>query len=267
LKRFLKKEANMNTLYDNESVSITETHLALPDAAHALSSIASLDWHAVSNDLNESGNALLREVLTSVECEALASMYSYDENFRSRVVMARHGFGSGEYQYFRYPLPNLLQELRTALYERLAPIANQWNHALGINTRYPDTHADFIRRCHRAGQVRPTPLLLQYGLGDYNCLHQDLYGEHVFPIQVAFLLSEPEKDFTGGEFVLTEQRPRMQSRPEVVPLRQGDAVAFAVHHRPVKGTRGFYRVNMRHGVSRLLSGRRHTVGIIFHDAK
>jgi uncharacterized protein len=257
----------MNRLCDTESVSMMETHLALPDAAHALSRITSLDWHAVSNDLNESGNALLKEVLTSGECEALASLYPNDEHFRSRVVMARHGFGRGEYQYFRYPLPNLLHELLTALNERLAPIANKWNHAFGIDTRYPDTHADFIQRCHKAGQVRPTPLLLRYGPGDYNCLHQDLYGEHVFPIQVAFLLSEPERDFTGGEFVLTEQRPRMQSRPEVVPLRQGDAVAFAVHHRPVEGTLGFYRVNMQHGVSRLRSGQRYTMGIIFHDAK
>ena len=210
---------------------------------------------------------MLRKVLTASECEALASLYQSDEPFRSRVVMARHGFGRGEYKYFRYPLPEILQLLRTALYDKLAPIGNQWNHAMGVSTRYPGKHVDFIDRCHKAGQVRPTPLLLQYGPGDYNCLHQDLYGEHVFPIQVAFLLSEPGRDFTGGEFVLTEQRPRMQSRPEVVPLRQGDAVAFAVHHRPVQGTRGFYRVNMRHGVSRLRSGQRYTIGIIFHDAK
>ena len=257
----------MNRLYENEAVPIGEIHLPLSDAAGAVSRVASLDWDAVASDLNEQGNALIKNVLTSGECEALASLYANDEHFRSRVVMARHGFGRGEYKYFRYPLPNLLQHLRTTHYERLAPIANQWNYAMGIGTRYPDKHADFIERCHRAGQIRPTPLLLQYGPGDYNCLHQDLYGEHVFPIQVAFLLSEPETDFTGGEFVLTEQRPRMQSRPEVVPLRQGDAVAFAVHHRPVQGTRGFYRVNMRHGVSRLRSGRRYTVGIIFHDAK
>jgi hypothetical protein len=194
-------------------------------------------------------------------------MYPKDELFRSRVVMGRHGFGRGEYKYFNYPLPDIVAELRTVLYEQLAPVANRWNAAMGGVIRYPETHADFLRRCYDAGQVRPTPLLLQYGEGDYNCLHQDLYGEHVFPIQVAILLSEPSRDFTGGEFVLTEQRPRMQSRPEVVPLRQGDAVAFAVHHRPVKGTRGFYRVNLRHGVSRLRSGRRHTLGIIFHDAK
>jgi uncharacterized protein len=250
------------------SVSGAETITSpLPNSVNAVSRMAALDWQTISNDLNESGNALLRKVLTASECEALASLYQSDEPFRSRVVMARHGFGRGEYKYFRYPLPEILQLSRTALYDKLAPIGNQWNHAMGVSTRYPDKHADFIDRCHKAGQVRPTPLLLRYGPGDYNCLHQDLYGEHVFPIQVAFLLSEPGSDFTGGEFVLTEQRPRMQSRAEVVPLRQGDAVAFAVHHRPVQGTRGFYRVNMRHGVSRLRSGQRYTIGIIFHDAK
>jgi hypothetical protein len=180
--------------------------------------------------------------------------------------MGRHGFGRGEYKYFSYPLPGIIQGMRTALYRELAPIANHWNKSMAIEVQYPKEHAEFIQRCHDAGQSRPTPLLLQYGTGDYNCLHQDLYGEHVFPIQVAFLLSEPGRDFEGGEFVLTEQRPRMQSRPEVVPLRQGDAVAFAVHHRPVQGTRGTYRVNLRHGVSRLRSGHRHTVGVIFHDA-
>lgn len=250
------------------SVSGAETITSpLPDSPNMVSRMAALDWQAIADDLNESGNALLRKVLTPGECEALASLYPTEELFRSRVVMARHGFGRGEYKYFRYPLLGIVQRLRTELYDRLAPIANRWNQAMGVSTRYPGKHADFIDRCHKAGQVRPTPLLLQYGPGDYNCLHQDLYGEHVFPIQVAFLLSEPGTDFTGGEFVLTEQRPRMQSRPEVVPLRQGDAVAFAVHHRPVKGTRGFYRVNMRHGVSRLRSGQRYTIGIIFHDAK
>ena len=181
--------------------------------------------------------------------------------------MARHGFGRGEYKYFAYPLPDIVTELRTSLYPRLAPIANHWNESMRIDVRFPDGLAEFIRRCHKAGQTRPTPLLLQYAAGDFNALHQDLYGEHVFPLQTTILLSEPEEDFTGGEFVLTEQRPRMQSRAEVVPLRRGDAVVFAVHDRPVQGTRGTYRVRMRHGVSRLRSGHRHTVGVIFHDAK
>lgn len=197
----------------------------------------------------------------------MAALYGEDTAFRSRIVMARHGFGKGEYKYFRYPLPDLVAQLRSALYPELAVIANRWNEAMKIDVRYPDRHEQFLERCHAAGQEKPTPLLLQYREADYNCLHQDLYGEHVFPIQVAILLSEPGADFTGGEFVLTEQRPRMQSRAEVVPLRRGDAVAFAVHHRPVQGTRGTYRVNMRHGVSRLRSGERYTLGIIFHDAK
>jgi uncharacterized protein len=226
-----------------------------------------LDWRRISQELDNQGSVVLERLASADECRALAAMYLKDEFFRSRVVMGRHGFGRGEYKYFNYPLPDVIAELRTGLYPRLAPVANRWNAAMGIEIRYPEKHTEFIRRCHDAGQVRPTPLLLQYGEGDYNCLHQDLYGEHVFPIQVAILLSEPSRDFTGGEFVLTEQRPRMQSRPEVVPLRQGDAVAFAVHHRPIKGTRGFYRVNLRHGVSRLRSGCRHTLGIIFHDAK
>jgi hypothetical protein len=181
--------------------------------------------------------------------------------------MARHNFGRGEYKYFDYPLPDLVSGLRAALYTRLASVANHWNAAMKIDLRFPAQHADFLARCHDAGQTRPTPLLLSYESGDYNCLHQDLYGEHVFPLQLAVLLSRPGRDFSGGELVLTEQRPRMQSRPEVVPLGQGDAVVFAVHHRPVKGTRGYYRVNMRHGVSRLRSGRRRTLGIIFHDAR
>jgi uncharacterized protein len=210
---------------------------------------------------------VLAGVLTPQECKALANLYSNEEGFRSRVVMERHGFGRGEYKYFNYPLPDIIGGMRTELYSRLAALANKWNESMKIDVRYPAKHAQFIKRCHDAGQERPTPLLLQYGPGDFNCLHQDLYGEHVFPIQVTFLLSEPGKDFTGGEFVLAEQRPRMQSRPEVVPLRQGDGVAFAVHHRPVQGTRGIYRVNMRHGVSRLRSGHRHTMGIIFHDAR
>jgi uncharacterized protein len=226
-----------------------------------------LDWQQIGADLNAYGCARLERVLTPDDCDRLTSLYPRDEAFRSRVVMGRHGFGRGEYKYFAYPLPGIVQGLRTALYRELAPVANRWNQAMGIADRFPGEHAEFIKRCHDAGQVHPTPLLLQYGAGDYNCLHQDLYGPHVFPIQVACLLSEPGRDFTGGEFVLTEQRPRMQSRPEVVPLRQGDAVAFAVHRRPVPGTRGTYRVTMRHGVSRLRSGHRHTLGIIFHDAK
>jgi hypothetical protein len=234
---------------------------------HAAARIQTLDWDRVSRDLDSQGSAVLERVLDSDECHALASLYPDDRVFRSRVVMARHGFGRGEYKYFDYPLPEIIAALRTALYPRLLPVANRWNTALEIDIRYPERHADFLRRCHDAGQQKPTPLLLQYSEGDYNCLHQDLYGEHVFPIQVAILLSDPGKDFTGGEFVLTEQRPRMQSRPEVIPLGQGDAVAFAVHHRPVQGTRGAYRVNLRHGVSRLRSGHRHTLGIIFHDAK
>ena len=218
-------------------------------------------------DLDQAGWALLRELLTAEECAELAGLYDDDSRFRSTVVMARHGFGRGEYKYFAYPLPGLIAALRPALYAQLAPIANRWNEAMGIAVRYPPAHADFLARCHKAGQTRPTPLLLRYGEGDYNCLHQDLYGEHVFPLQVVILLSEPGEDFSGGEFVLTEQRPRMQSRAEVVPLRRGDAAVFAVHHRPVQGTRGTYRVNLRHGVSRLRSGHRHTAGIIFHDAK
>ena len=224
------------------------------------------DWDAVAEDLDVRGYAMLEALLSPQECTALASQYEDDGRFRSRVVMGRHGFGRGEYRYFSYPLPELVAELRTAVYPRLAPIANRWSASMGMAVRYPATHADFIARCHAAGQQRPTPLLLQYGADDYNCLHQDLYGEHVFPLQMAILLSEPGRDFDGGEFVLTEQRPRMQSRAEVVPLRQGDAVVFAVHQRPVQGTRGSYRVNLRHGVSRVRGGHRHTLGIIFHDA-
>ncbi|CAN7423856.1 2OG-Fe(II) oxygenase [Acidovorax sp. LjRoot74] len=247
---------------------------ALPHSTPQASSpwparVAALDWAQATDDLHTQGHAVLPQLLGAEECAALAALYRHPGPplFRSRVVMQRHGFGLGEYQYFSYPLPDLVAGLRDALYPHLQPIANHWNAAMGIEVRYPARHADFIARCHAAGQLRPTPLLLQYAPGDYNCLHQDLYGEHVFPLQVAILLSEPGSDFTGGEFVLTEQRPRMQSRAEVVPLSRGDAVAFAVHHRPVQGTRGTYRVNLRHGVSRLRSGQRHTVGIIFHDAE
>jgi hypothetical protein len=228
---------------------------------------ATLDWRQIAASLDSKGSALIKSALSVDECEALAAMYDSAERFRSRIVMARHGFGRGEYKYFGRPLPEIVSGLRTALYPPLAGIANRWNETLDIETRYPKDHAAFLERCHRAGQTKPTPLLLQYGEGDYNCLHQDLYGEHVFPLQIAFLLSRPGRDFTGGEFVLTEQRPRMQSRVEVVPLAQGDGVIFPVHHRPVRGTRGFYRVNLRHGVSRLRSGRRHTLGVIFHDAR
>ena len=228
--------------------------------------VDAVDWARVADDLDQQGCAVLEELLTPGECREVAALYGDDARFRSRVVMARHGFGQGEYKYFAYPMPDLVGALRTALYPWLAPIANRWNERMGIELRYRAGHAAFLALCHEAGQLRPTPLLLQYGPGDYNCLHQDLYGALAFPLQASILLSEPGRDFTGGEFVLTEQRPRMQSRPEVVPLRQGDAVVFAVHHRPVQGTRGTYRVNMRHGVSRLRSGQRHTLGVIFHDA-
>ena len=228
--------------------------------------VAAIAWPQIADELDAQGAAVIEQLIAPGECDALTALYAEDDRFRSRVVMARHGFGRGEYKYFAYPLPPVIAELRASLYPRLAPIANRWNAAMGIEVSYPDDHASFLARCHAAGQVRPTPLLLAYGEGDYNCLHQDLYGEHVFPLQVAILLSEPGRDFTGGEFVITEQRPRMQSRPLVLPLRQGDAVAFAVHHRPVQGTRGSYRVNLRHGVSRIRSGHRHTAGVIFHDA-
>jgi hypothetical protein len=223
-------------------------------------------WDTIEAELDAQGDAVLERLLTPEECTQIAALYSHEEHFRSHVVMARHGFGKGEYRYFNYPLPAILEELRKALYARLVPVANAWNERMGVHDRYPATHAEFLKLCHDAGQKRPTPLLLQYVVGDFNALHQDLYGELAFPLQVAVLLSEPVQDFTGGEFVLTEQRPRMQSRAEVVPLRRGDAVAFAVHNRPVKGTKGNYRVNLRHGVSRIRSGRRHTLGIIFHDA-
>jgi hypothetical protein len=228
--------------------------------------VAAIAWEGVTAEVDDQGCATMPGLLEPEECRGLAGLYAREEPFRSRVVMAAHGFGRGEYKYFAYPLPELVAGLRAALYPRLVATANRWSEALGREVRYPDDHASFLVRCHAAGQVRPTPLLLQYGEGDYNCLHQDLYGEHVFPLQVAILLSAPGRDFTGGEFVMTEQRPRMQSRPMVVPLGQGDAVVFAVHHRPVQGTRGTYRVNLRHGVSRVRSGHRHTVGIIFHDA-
>jgi hypothetical protein len=243
--------------------SLQSTHAArAPAAARG----DAFDWPRIAADLDDFGCALVRAVLSPEECAQLAAGYGRQELYRSRVVMQRHGFGKGEYQYFRYPLPELVAALRTEMYPPLAAIANRWYATMGLEPRFPAQHADFIARCHAAGQTRPTPLLLQYAAGDYNCLHQDLYGEHVFPLQAAFLLSQPGRDFEGGEFVLTEQRPRMQSRVEVVPLQQGDCVIFPVFHRPVQGTRGTYRVNMRHGVSRLRAGHRHTLGIIFHDA-
>jgi hypothetical protein len=242
---------------------MSSTSLKIKEAARIATDV---DWNQVAADLDAKGFSLMPKLLTGEECRDIALMYPADERFRSRVVMARHGFGRGEYKYFGYPLPDRIAQLRAELYPELATIANRWNMEMGIDVRYPADHQAFLRRCHEAGQTRPTPLLLQYVAGDYNCLHQDLYGEHVFPLQVATLLSEPGEDFEGGEFVLTEQRPRMQSRASVVPLTQGDAVVFAVHHRPVRGTRGTYRVNLRHGVSEIRSGHRYTVGIIFHDA-
>lgn len=225
------------------------------------------DWQHIIDTLNQQGWCVLPNLLTAEECQYTISQYPDESLYRKRIIMQNHNFGSGEYQYFRYPLPNLVSQLRTALYSYLYTLANQWNEQMNIDVRYPPQLEEFINRCHHAGQNRPTPLILQYTAGDYNCLHQDLYGEHIFPVQAAILLSKPEQDFTGGEFILTEQRPRMQSRPYVVPLTQGDAVIFAVHHRPVQGTRGFYRVNLRHGVSQIHTGQRHTLGIIFHDAQ
>jgi len=225
-----------------------------------------IDWEKVSADLDERGSAVVERLFTPTQCRGLAELYEKENIFRSRVVMARHNFGRGEYKYFAYPLPEILAALRTSLYAPLAGIANRWNETLGIDARFPREHKAYLKRCHAAGQRRPTPLILKYEAGDYNCLHQDLYGELVFPLQLTILLSEPGRDFTGGEFVMTEQRPRMQSRAEVVPLGQGDAVIFAVNERPVRGTRGAYRAKLRHGVSRVRSGRRYTAGIIFHDA-
>jgi hypothetical protein len=228
--------------------------------------LQAIDWARAASGLDAGGYAVLERLASPAQCRALAALYGDEDRFRSRIVMQRHNFGRGEYKYFAYPLPDLVATLRSALYRPLATVANRWNATLGIDVRFPDEHEAFIARCHAAGQIRPTPLLLRYGEGDYNCLHQDLYGEHVFPLQLTILLSEPAQDFTGGEFVLTEQRPRMQSRAEVIPLRRGDAVVFGVQHRPAAGTRGTYRVTMRHGVSRVRSGLRITAGIVFHDA-
>jgi hypothetical protein len=235
-------------------------------APSLLQRVEGCDWDTATADLNTAGCAVLPGLLTPDECRDLAALYPDDKNFRSHIHMARHGFGKGEYKYFSYPLPRLIADLRAALYGRLAPFANTWNERMGIGERYSAAHDDYLKRCHAAGQMRPTPLLLQYGAGDYNCLHQDLYGEHVFPLQATILLSKPGRDFSGGEFVLVEQRPRMQSRAEVVSLKQGDVVIFAVRERPVQGSKGVYRVKLRHGVSRVHSGSRHTLGVIFHDA-
>jgi O-6-methylguanine DNA methyltransferase len=234
-----------------------DVQVSLPDTA----------WGRIERDLDGRGFAVIDKVLSPRDCRHISRLYTQDDLFRSRIVMARHGFGRGEYKYFCYPLPPLIADLRSAVYPALSRVANRWNENMGIGVCYPATHEAFLKRCHQAGQTRPTPLLLQYEAGDFNCLHQDIYGEHVFPLQMAILLSRPGEDFTGGEFVLTEQRPRMQSRASVVPLAQGDALILAVHHRPVQGARGFYRVNLRHGVSEVRSGRRHTLGVILHDAK
>ena len=247
-------------------MTMTATHRELAPV-DVRSRVDGYDWAGIADHLDAHGWAAFPKLLTAAECASMASLYGDESRFRSRIIMARHGFGRGEYKYFAYPLPELVAALRTALYARLVPIANRWNASMGIDVRYPAAHAGFITRCHAAGQTRPTPLLLKYGEGDFNALHQDVYGEHVFPLQAMVLLSEPGRDFTGGEFVLTEQRPRMQSRAEVVPIGRGDASVWAVRHRPVQGTRGSYRVNMRHGVSRLRSGHRQTLGVIFHDGK
>ena len=236
------------------------------DAPAIEARVDAVDWKTVHADLDAQGWAIVRQLLTDAEADAIAGLYHQEQGFRSHIIMARHGFGRGEYKYFSYPLPPLIHALRTAAYAHLAPIANQWHQRIGNTVRFPDDHAAFLARCHQAGQVRPTPLLLEYGPEDYNCLHRDLYGEHVFPMQIAILLDQPGVDFEGGEFVMTEQRPRMQTRAMVLPLRKGDAAVFAVNSRPMKGVRGDSQVKLNHGVSKLASGKRHTVGIIFHDA-
>jgi hypothetical protein len=239
---------------------------AAANAADVAARVAAIQWPQIEAELDAHGAACVPYLLQPDECRGLKALYADDDAFRSRVVMSRHGFGQGEYRYFRYPLPPLVAALRAAVYPHLVPVANRWHEAMGLPARFPPSHDAFLRRCHAGGQTRPTPLLLRYRTGDYNCLHQDLYGDHVFPLQLVLLLSQPGRDFDGGEFVMTEQRPRMQTRPMVLPLQQGDAAIIAVRHRPMRGSRGFYRVNLRHGVSRVRSGERHTAGIIFHDA-
>jgi len=229
--------------------------------------LASRNWMALSSDLDAQGWAIMEQLLSPTACTNIAGLFEQGGCFRNRVIMERHGFGRGEYKYFSYPLIPAVQQLRSRIYPHLSALANRWNERLNIDERFPEAHTEFLSCCHDAGQSRPTPLLLRYNAGDFNCLHQDLYGEHVFPLQVAILLSQPGQDFSGGEFVLTEQRPRMQTRASVAPLRQGDGLVFAVRQRPVRGSRGDYRVNQRHGVSKVLTGNRYTLGIIFHDAK
>ncbi len=250
----------------------TKTHGADTGIGSKTSSTATparvdgMDWTKVRADLHAQGWAVVPKLLTHAEADFITGLYHQEQGFRSRVIMSRHGFGRGEYKYFSYPLPRLIQEMRTAAYPHLVPIANQWHERMGKDARFPRDHAAFLERCHQAGQIRPTPLLLEYAPEDYNCLHRDLYGEHVFPIQIAILLDQPGEDFEGGEFVMTEQRPRMQTRAMVLPLKKGDAAVFAVNSRPMKGVRGDYQVKLNHGVSKLYSGKRHTVGVIFHDA-
>ncbi|MGB7975922.1 MAG: 2OG-Fe(II) oxygenase [Roseiarcus sp.] len=268
------KDGRLSTPYEGEggnngaahTFSLGEKVARDSGSDEGLATIETLDWPRIERDLDAYGCAIAPKLLSPETCRGFAALYPDEARFRSRVVMAKHGFGKGEYKYFAYPLPDPIVALRRGFYARLAPIADRWNEAMGVSVRYPGQHDAFLARCHAAGQKRPTPLLLRYGPGDYNCLHQDVYGEHLFPLQVAILLSEPGRDFTGGEFVLTEQRPRMQSRAEVAPLTQGDGVIFAVRERPVQGTRGTYRVNLRHGVSRIRSGERFTLGVILHDA-
>jgi hypothetical protein len=246
---------------------MTDPNARTPQQSSDGSRLSRVDWSSLERDLNAFGNGVISQLLSKSECVAMASMYEDVERFRKTVVMARHNFGRGEYRYFDYPLPHTVQQMREAFYSRLAPIANRWNSAMGIERVYPDRLTEYLNSCAAVGQTQATPLLLRYAADDYNCLHQDLYGESIFPLQLAVQLNDPNTDFEGGEFVMTEQRPRMQSRAEVIALQQGDAVIFPVHNRPVKGSRGYYRVNMRHGVSRVRSGNRNTLGIIFHDAK
>ena len=257
----------MSTLFTDVTAAGTNRDAGEFTPEEAVPRVAPLGWQRIGKELDEQGSSLLPGVLSREECQALADVYPENGLFRSRVVMGRHGFGRGEYKYFSYPLPQVIQELRTALYSRLAPVANGWNIAMGIDVRYPDKHHEFLQRCHNAGQLRPTPLLLQYGEGDYNCLHQDLYGDVVFPLQITCFLSRRGVDYEGGDFLLVEQRPRAQSRGEAIATEQGEIVIFTTRHRPVEGTRGVYRAAMRHGVSRVTRGLRYTLGVIFHDAK